>query len=425
MLAMIGVSHHTSPVELRERLAIPEDELRAALLRLRKALPEDSGAVILSTCNRVEVYANAALPPAETHARLRAFLAEWRGLPEEDFSAALYEHKGREVVEHLFRVASSLDSMVVGEGQILGQVQDAFLAAKAAESTGKALNALFQSAFKSAKEVRTKSNISVGKVSISSVAVDLAVSIFTDLAGKTVLVIGSGAMGELTLRSLLSRGISRVVIANRSLEKARELAGQFDGEALALDALPCHLHRADILITSTAARQPILHARDFQEALKKRNLAPMFVIDIAVPRDVDAGVNALDNVYLYDIDDLQEVADQNLEARRAEMALCAEIIDRHVEQFVRWQHGLAAEPTIVGMSREWHAIRERELAKTLAALPDLTDKEREEIAYLTQRIVNTLLQRPMTQIKREVAQDDSNRVIHLVKRLFGLEESPS
>ncbi|MCC6145885.1 MAG: glutamyl-tRNA reductase [Candidatus Hydrogenedentes bacterium] len=376
MLAMVGLSHHTSAIDLRERMAIPENRLRAALLRLQKKIP-DVACVILSTCNRMEIYVDAPLAIAEIHAALREFLSEYHEVAEEEFAPSLYEHGDEAVVKHLYRVASSLDSMVVGEQQILGQVQDAFLAAKAEESTNKTLNALFQNAFKVAKEVKTKSNISAGRVSVSSVAVDLAVSIFTDLKDKTAMVIGTGAMSELTIKSLVSRGIGHIVVVNRSLDKAKELAAQFNGEGVALDALPCHLNRADILISSTAAPQPILKAADFQNALKQRKGAPMFVIDIAVPRDVDTDVNGLDNVYLYDIDDLQQVADQNLEARRAEVAACMEIVDRHVQQYLRWQKSLAAEPTIVSMSRELHAIRERELEKSLSELPDLTEKQRE------------------------------------------------
>ncbi len=421
-ISLSGFSHHTCPVELRERLSFPEERLPAALLKLKQELHE-GGAVILSTCNRVEVYTRDDTTPELLHGLVREFLTSWHGLEPEAFVGHIYEHYNRDAVAHLFRVASSLDSMVVGEDQILGQVHDAYLLAHAEGATDKILNSLFQRAFKVAKEVRTKTNINVGKVSVSSVAVDLAASIFGDLADKTVLVIGSGEMGELTLKSLVDRGVGQVLVANRTLANAENIAARYAGEPLALADLKNFLHRADIIITSTAAKEPILLASDFQQALRKRENAPMFVIDIAVPRDVDPKVIDLDNVYCYDMDDLESVAAQNVEARRAEMAKCLELVESQVDRFLGWRQSLYAEPTIVSMTQEWNAIRERELVKTLQSIPDLTEKQRAEVEYLTKRIVNNILQRPMSQIKREVVRDDAGRVLHLVKRLFGLEES--
>ncbi len=421
-LVVAGLSHHTSDLALRERLAFPEEAVPKALMELRRDI-DGAGAVILSTCNRSEIYAHHEMDPKALLAALRAFLARWHGLPDARFASALYGLSGREAVGHLFRVASSLDSLVVGEGQILGQVHDAYQVAHAEQATDKVINALFQKAFSVAKKIRDQSNIGAGKVSISSVAVDLAVSIFMDLAGKTVMVIGSGEMGELTLRSLVSRGVGHVIVANRSLENARFLAAPNDGEAIALDTIDEHLHRADIVISSTAAPGILLHADHFQRALRRRNSEPMFVIDIAVPRDIDPAVNAIDNVYLYDLDDLQEVAGRNMEARRAEVDRCLLMVDDGAEQFVKWLDSLAAEPTIKSLSAGLHAIRERELAKTLDALPGADAKTRAEIEYLTKRIVNNILQQPMTQLKHEVHRDDSGSVLQLVKRLFGLKES--
>ncbi|HNR30012.1 MAG TPA: glutamyl-tRNA reductase [Candidatus Hydrogenedentes bacterium] len=420
-IALTGISHHTSPLALRERLAFPEARLPNALHAIKKRL-DDGGAVILSTCNRVEVYTRAERPAEELHAVSRAFLSEWHDVPVDLFRAALYELSGAESAAHLFRVACSLDSMVVGEAQVLGQVQDAFLAAQAAQATDKILNALFQRALKVAKDVRTQTNIGSGKVSVPSVAVDLATQVFGDLGTKTVMVVGSGETGQLTLKTLIARGVGRVLVVNRNVERARKLAERFRGEPIGFDRLCESLALADIAISSTAAEEPILGPADFQRALRERNQEPMFVIDIAVPRDIDPAVNDLDNVYLYDLDALQQVADQNLEARRAEMATCMAMVDRQVDQFMRWRKGLRAEPAIVSMANELHAIRERELDKTLHALPDLTGKQREEVEYLTKRIVNTILQRPMTQLKREVTEDDPGRVLSLIKRLFGLKE---
>jgi len=421
-IALTGLSHHTCPVELRERLSFPEERLPAALRALQQEL-RGGGAVVLSTCNRVEVYTRHDATPEGLHAIVRDFLSSWHGLEGDVFANHLYEHCNREAVAHLFRVTSSLDSMVVGEDQILGQVHDAYLTAQAEGATDKILNALFQRAFKVAKEVRTKTNINVGKVSVSSVAVDLAASIFGDLSEKTVLVVGSGDTGELALKCLVERGVGQVLVANRTFAHAEEIAVRFRGEPLALSDLRDFLHRADIVITSTSAKEPILRARDFQQALRKRDNAPMFVIDIAVPRDVEKAVSELDNVYCYDMDDLESVAEQNIESRRAEVAKCLEMVEHQVDRFIHWRQSLYAEPTIVSMTQEMNAIRERELEKTLGALPDLTARQRAEVEYLTKRIVNNILQRPMSQIKQEVVKEDGGRVIHLVKRLFGLEES--
>lgn len=422
-ISLTGFSHHTCPVELRERLSFREDR-RADALRQLKLRLNDGGAVILSTCNRVEVYTHDnAAHPEQLRGLVREFIAEWHQLEPEAFTDHLYEHHNRDAVAHLFRVTSSLDSMVVGEDQILGQVHDAYLAAQSEGATDKILHALFQRAFKVAKEVRTKTNINVGKVSVSSVAVDLAASIFGNLSEKTVLVIGSGEMGELTLKCLVEKGVGKIMVANRTLSKAEEVAKAFHGEPLALSSLEHYLHSADIIITSTASEVPILGVDDFTRALRKRNKAPMFVIDIAVPRDVDPRVTELDNVYCYDMDDLESVAAQNLESRRAELVKCLEMVERQVDRFIDWRRGLFAEPTIVSMTHELNAIRERELEKTLNALPDLTERQRDEVEYLSKRIVNNILQRPMNQIKQEVVREDPSRVLHLVKRLFGLEES--
>jgi glutamyl-tRNA reductase len=422
-VVVVGLNHRTGPVALRERLHFPPVAARAALQRLRKQL-DGMGAVIVSTCNRVEIYASHTTDAPELCAELRRFLADWHEIPEAEFRPHLYEFAGEEAVGHLFRVACSLDSMVVGENQILGQVHDAFLLAQAEQSTDKVIGTLFQKAFSISKSVRTHTAISEGKVSIGSVAVDLAVSIFMDLDGKTVMVVGSGKMGELTLKTLMSKGVRHLLMVNRSVEKAAALAAQHGGEALSLDDMLEHLHRADIVIASTAAPGYILRPEHFQHALKQRGQDPMFVIDIAVPRNVDPAVNSMDNVYVYDVDGLQQVAEQNKEARRQEIDRCMAIVDEGVDQFMHWLRTLVAEPTIVEMSQELNTIRERELLKTLASMPDLTDKQREEIEYMSKRIVNTILQRPMSQLKREMAHHDAHTVLHLVKRLFGLKETP-
>ena len=420
-LVISGLSHHTSDIALRDRVTFSEEKLPAALSELRERI-DGAGVVIVSTCNRSEIYVNHAGSPADLHHEIRAFISEWSGVPPEELNAALYDYHDKEAIGHLFRVASSLDSLVVGEEQILGQVHDAYITAHSEQATDKVLNALFQKAFGVAKKVRSQTRIGAGKVSISSIAVDLAVSIFMDLSGETVLVIGSGEMGELTLKHLVNAGVGHVIVANRSLDKAEAVAKVYNGEAVALDALEQTLPRADIVISSTGAPGVILEAKQLQKALRERSQKPMFLIDIAAPRDIDANANELDNIYLYNIDDLQEVADKNLESRREEMDRSMELVDAGAERFCNWMRGLAAEPTIVSLSRELNEVRERELQKTLAQLPNLSDKDREEVEYLSKRIVNNILQRPLTRIKEEVHDDDHLGVLQMVRRIFGLKE---
>ncbi len=420
-LLVLGMNHRTSPVELRERLHFSDEMLPQALTELNRRL--GCACVILGTCNRVELYAHTEGDAHDTSLIMRAFLAEFHGVSEAEFTPHLYLHEGQACVTHLYRVAASLDSLIVGEGQIIGQVQAAFLAAQAAQTTDKMLSGLFQRALRGAKRAYAQTGISSGKVSIGSVAAELAVNIFMDLAGKTVLIIGSGKIGELTLKTLVAHGVGRVLLCNRSPEKAETLAEQHGGEALPFELLRDNLHQADIVITSTGSPEPVLAKEHFRRALQQRDRMPMFVIDIAVPRDVDSRVNELDDIYLYDMDNLQEVAERNLAKRQEAAAKALEIVERETEQFWRWRSSLEAEPTIVSMSAELNAIRERELQKTLRMLPDLDDKERAEIEYLTKRIVNNILRQPMTQLKTEMAEHDAPQsVLHLVKRLFGLEE---
>lgn len=420
-LVVSGLSHRTGDVELRDRLAFAEESLPEALSALRKRIP-DTGAVIVSTCNRLEIYVNHAGETVDLHHEIREFIRDWHGVSEAELADALYEYQDREAIGHLFRVASSLDSMVVGEDQILGQVHDAYITAHREQATDKVMNALFQKAFSVAKKVRSQTRISVGKVSISSVAVDLAVSIFMDLSGETVLVIGSGEMGELTLKHLVDKGVGHVIVANRSLDKAERVASAYNGEAVALEHLDQVLPRADIIISSTGAPGVVLEADQIHKALRQRSQKPMFLIDIAAPRDIDAAANEMDNVYLYNIDDLQEVADKNMEARRDEIEHCLKLVDAGTDQFCKWLRTLAAEPTIISLSQELNAVRERELAKTLNRLPDLSEKDREEVEYLSKRIVNNILQRPLKNIKQEIRDEEEVGVLQVVRRLFGLKE---
>ncbi len=422
-LIVTGLNHHTSQVALREKIAFRRDRVPAASFELRKRL-DDAGVVILSTCNRVEIYAHHSLMSGSAlFDGICKFIKEWHELDGDEFMASLYTHHDEEAAGHLFRVASSLDSLVLGEAQVLGQVHEAYLMAQAEQVADKVIHQLFQRAFAIAKQVRSQTSIGAGNVSISSVAVDLAASIFEEFSGKTVMVIGSGQMSELTLKSLVSRGVRHVIVVNRNADRAQAMAQPYGGEVVAFDALDDHLHRADIVISSTAAPIFILHPEQFQRALKRRSQEPMFVIDIAVPRDVEPAVGELDNVYLYNVDDLEQVVGENLESRHKEAVQGLEIVDRGAEQFEQWLRAVAAEPTITSMAEELHRLRLQELEKTLALLPDLTEKQRQEVTYLTERIVKKMLQSPMTQIKHEIGHHDPHTVLHLVRQIFGLKEA--
>ncbi|HOJ33550.1 MAG TPA: glutamyl-tRNA reductase [Candidatus Hydrogenedentes bacterium] len=421
-LVVLGLSHHTCPVEIRERLAFPPETLPVALARLRKYIDE-GGFVILSTCNRVEIYAHHPGASASSLVDiLKKFLSDWHQLSEDVFADGLYSYEEIEAAGHLFRVAAGVDSLVVGETQILGQVHDAYLAAQTQQTTDKIIHALFQRAFSTAKTVRSESGIGTGKVSISSVAVDLAAAIFRDFEKTTVLVIGGGETAELTLRSLCEKGARRILIVNRSQETGENLAVKYKGTAHPWQELSNAIAGADIVISSTAAPEYILRVPDMDPVLRLRKGRPIFFIDIAVPRDIDPRVAELPDVYLYNMDDLQHVVERNMEARRRELTRCIETIDKNAQQFIAWMASLAAEPTIRSMADELHQIREQELDKTLHVLSNLSEAEKQEVRYLSERIVNRILQRPMREIKQEIGHHDPHTVLHLVKRMFGLGE---
>lgn len=419
-LACIGLSHKTAPVEVRERLAFAGDRLKGALSALRDRLQVDE-VVILSTCNRVETYVSRA--DGSIHFRdLQNALGEVAEIAPDTVASCLYKYRDAEAVEHLFQVAASVDSMVVGETQILSQVKDAYHLAKQNGMTGKLFDSLFQTALSAAKDVHTLTGIGRRKVSVSSVAVELAERIFSGLAGRTVLVVGAGEMGELTLKSMIDRGADRILVLNRTQDKAEAVAVQVGGQALPWERLGEALAQADIVISSTGSEGTIVSVEQVREALRRRRYEPMFLIDIAVPRDIDPQANELDNVYLYDIDDLEQVVTENRAQRETELRQCRELIGERVGRFVREARIMDVAPVITNLTRNAHDIREKELARTLNKLGDLSQKEREEIEYLTNRVVNKLLNSPIEAIREEAASGDGYRLTDAAQRLFGLAE---
>ena len=350
-IVCIGLNHKTAPVELRENFAVAESELHAALARF-KEIERVEEVVILSTCNRVEFYgAGAGLHSA--HAGFDEFLTESAGV-ECGGLEAVYRHDGEAAVRHLFQVACGLDSMVLGETEILGQVKKAYGSASGSGFTARVLNKLFQRAFQAAKQVRTHTAINRGAISVGSVAVDLAGKIFGNLAESSVMVLGAGETGERTARSFLSRGVSRLLVCNRSAEKASALASELGGEAVDFNAWEFEISRLDILITCSAAPEPLLRYDSLYRRMATREEHPLFVIDLAVPRNVHTDVNQIESVYLYDIDSLQAIADRSRSLRSAEMERCCRILDKHTDDYLAWLSAHGAT-----MSRGNHMMGER------------------------------------------------------------------
>ncbi|HYB72924.1 MAG TPA: glutamyl-tRNA reductase [Candidatus Sulfotelmatobacter sp.] len=421
-IVVLGLNHKTAPVEVRERLHIAEKDLPDSLDRLG-ALPETIEGVILSTCNRVEIYSVVADGPA-ARGPLQGFLAAERVVPVEAFAEACYLHQDQEAVRHAFRVASSLDSLVVGEGQILAQVKAAYAAAARQGATGPILNALMERTLHVAKQVRTETGIGSVPVSVASVAVDLARRIFSDLAGRTVMILGAGEMAELALTHLKDEGIQTILVANRNHERAVELAGRVGGRAIKFDHARDVMVDTDIVLSSTAAPHVILGPDDMTEVVRRRHYRPIFLIDIAVPRDIDPRVNDLDNVYLYDIDDLEAEVAANLSSREREAVRAEAIVDREVVQFMRWLQSLDVVPTIISLRERFEGVRQAELEKALGRLGDLRDDQREAVAALTASIINKLLHQPMTELKRQASSRDGHHYAAILRALFRLEEPP-
>lgn len=424
-LVLAGLSHKTAPVEVRECLAPPAEALGGALADLLDA-DGVREALMVSTCNRVE--ALAALEDDAPAEGLVDWLCRGRSLDADRIASCIYIYRDEEAVRHLFRVASSLDSLVVGEPQILGQIKEAYRTAAEAGASRTIINRLLHKTFQVAKRVRSETNIGGAAVSISFAAVELAKKIFDDLSGLTALLIGAGEMAELAAEHLIGGGVSRIMVANRTLERAVELAGRWNGRAVTLDDLPDVLGRADIVIASTGAVLPVIGYELARRALKRRRGRPVFFIDIAVPRDVDRKVGELDGAFVYDIDDLTEVVEAN-RASRADAAREAErIVAEEVVKFMAWLRGLAVVPTIAELSAKGEAIRQAELERTLKDLSHLDQADAEAIDRLTRALLKKVLHDPIIFLKEEGHAKSPETVrgqLALVRRLFGLENRES
>lgn len=420
-LVLVGLSHKTAPIEMRERLTFPASRQAEALSQLTSdgAVSE---AVILSTCNRTEIYALSSDADRGVDAVL-GFLADYHDLDRHDLVRYLYVVKGEAVVRHLFRVVSSLDSMVIGEAQILGQVKEAYEHAFENGATGRAFNRLFRQSFEVGKRVRTETAIGENAVSISYAAVELAKKVFDSLEGRTVLIIGAGKMSELTAKHLVCNGAIDVLVANRTYERAVELAERFSGRAIEYGSLFERMREADIVISSTAAQDFVVRKADVAEVMRGRRGKPLFFIDIAVPRDVDPAVNDLSDVYVYDIDDLNGVVESNLEERMREAERAEAIIEEEIAEFLRWQESLEVVPTVAAIRAKAEAIRQAELERALKRLSGLSEKELATIDALTCAIVNKMLHGPTARLKAAAEEADGYLVVEAARELYGLDEA--
>jgi len=404
-LVLIGVNHKTAPIELRERIAISHEELPATT-RALAAVPGVAECMIVSTCNRVELLAAVDASDAD----LAGFLHRHFGLDPALLGPHLYEHRDREVVRHLFRVAASLDSMVVGEPQILGQVKEAFAVARAAGTVAGELEHLLQSTFAAAKKVRAETEIGSNSVSIASVAVDLARKIFGSLAGRTVFLVGAGKMSELAGRHLVQQGAGSILVTNRTHERARRMADEFQGRVIPFDQLYEAASDADIVITSTGAPHPIFRREHGQAFLHRRRNRPMFFIDIAVPRDVDPAMGKLEGIFVYDIDDLQQVAAAHMAERSREAGDAETLIAAEVERFHQRQRTVNVAPAIVALQRQAEEIRQAELRRVQARLGSLSEEQTAALEALTRGMVNKFLHPPMQALKQAARDEDQSRI---------------
>jgi glutamyl-tRNA reductase len=418
-LLLIGLSHHTAPLDVREKLAIDAGDLPLALKELcaRALLSE---AMLISTCNRVELYASCESAISASRAVRDFFSTRVSGT---DLSSHLYEHSGKAVAKHAFRVAASLDSLVVGEPQILGQVKDAFTLAEGAGTIGALLGRCMHRAFAVAKRVRSETGIAAGAVSVSSIACELAKSIFGELTGRRVMLVGAGEMSEAAAKALAQQG-TLLTVVNRNQERARAVAETCGGEAREFDKLSQELVLADVVITSTASPHYVITRELMQGVVKARRHRPLFLIDIAVPRDVDPRVENMDNVFLFDVDDLEEVANQNMAARKREAEQAERIVEEEVSAFEDWQRSLDLTPTLVALRERVRSVVRGELDRTLPRLKSLSDAEKKSLDAMCEAMVNKLLHRPLTELKKSRGEPDGAQLIESVNRLFELAQEP-
>jgi glutamyl-tRNA reductase len=420
-IIVVGLSHKTAPVEVREKLAVPESRLDEALARLRSYAGIKEG-FLLSTCNRVEVYA-VVEQIEEGHARVHEFFSDTHlALSSEQLTPHLYGYTGDRAIGHLFRVAASLDSMIVGEPQILGQLKDAFEVALNHKASGVVLNKLVRKAISVAKRVRTETKIAETAVSVSYAAVELAKKIFSNLSEKTVLLVGAGEMAKLAAQHLVDQGVRRVSITTRDATSAVELARRFNATSIPFEHFRHEMAEADIVLCSTGAARYLIGVEDVEQAVRRRMNRPIFLIDISVPRNIDPAVKDIDNAFLFDVDDLEMRVEQNREERQREAVKAERMVDEGVGQILQWLKSLEVTPTIVALRHRAEEIKQAEIEKALARLQNLSAQERSVVEGLASGIVNKLLHGSLVTLKAESTSGGGAMFIEAARRFFGLDE---
>ncbi len=418
-LVLVGLNHKTAPVEVREDLNFEKSSLGVGLDRLRQKAGIRE-CVILSTCNRVEIYAVAE--SQDGTGEITDFLSEFHGIPVGCFADYLYVLETRDVTMHALRVASSLDSMVVGEPQILGQVKDAYRTAVENKATGPILNRLFNHAFFVAKRVRTETGIGSFSTSVSHAAVELAKRIFDDLSRRRVMIVGAGGMGKHALNHLVAAGVKDLIIANRTIERAQEMAEKTHGTAIRIEEAYNYLKESDIVITATGSNEFIIKPPHVVDALKLRRNEPMFLIDIGVPRDIDPGVAELENVFLYDIDDLQACVLETSNIGHDHVDKAEEIVLQGDKVFHHWVEGLRAVPTIISMRKRFHEIKCIEVEKALKKLGNVSERDKEIIERMASGIIGKILHHPVTRLRAEACKLTGDIYADTIREIFNLDE---
>ena len=419
-IVVVGLNHKTAPVELREKLHFPSETIENPLKRVTSLLQVSEG-MILSTCNRVEVVA-VTKDILEGIEEIRNFLSSYHDISMSQLDSHLYSYNSYDAIKHIFQVASGLDSMVVGEPQILGQLKEAYRLANKHKTADVILHRFLHRAFSVAKKVRTETKIATSAVSISYAAVELAKKIFDILKDKVVLLIGAGEMSELAARHLSNHGVKEILIANRTHSRAVKLAEELGGRPVVFEDITLFLDQVDIVISSTGSPDYIIRFDDVVRALKIRKHKPMFFIDIAVPRDIDPRINDISNVYLYDIDDMEGVVGTNIKMRGEEAKKAERIIEKEIEQFNKWLGTLSAVPTIISLRERFEEIRKKEVEKTLSGLNGSSEINAKVLNALTSAIVNKILHNPVTQLKTLDNTREGSYFVDAAKKLFNLKD---
>ena len=421
-LVSVGINHKTAPIEIREKVALTDSSARLCLERLKSdAMVRE--AVVLSTCNRVEIY--GLLQEGKSSEDLIRFLADFHQVTGSNTCDKFYSFHQHDVVRHLFCVCTGIDSMVIGENEILGQVKKYYQLAHEMCSTGPILNNLFQRSFSVSKYLRTETALGRGNVSISSIAIELAEKIFGSLVDRDVLLIGAGKVSHLTGKYLVSKGVRRIVTSSRSYEKAQLLAKSLDGIVICFDDLHQAMKEVDIVISSTSAPVFIISKDGIVGLMKERHHRPLFIIDLAVPRDVDSTVNDVDNVYLYNIDDLKEISQRNRASREKEIERSYDYIEKETIRFMQWINTLDVVPTIKALTNKMEMIRQKELQDSFAELKSSDPQQYSKIDYATKKMLNSIFHQPITELKEKKKSDWFYYQIESIRELFGLKEDSS